>query len=572
MNFRLTFLALFLLPLSAFAADGLDSLLSVQRFRAGSDSAKVFAALDHPAQTAIEPGELADLRFLLAYAPLSDLTARTADGLLKNVKLARRAHGTFLWGSQVMDELYRHFVLPHRVSQESFVDGWREQFFNELKSRVKHLSMTDAALEVNHWCHEYVTYKASDGRDQDPLTTLRAGLGRCEEEMIFTICALRSVGIPARQCYTPFWAHVDDNHAWVEVWADGRWHYLGACEPEPELDRAWFTKDVARAMLVVSIAYGDYRGNEPVLRRLGSCTLINSTAVYGRTRPLTVSVFDRNRQPLPATRVTFNLFNYGSLRPVAILDADSAGRILLDCGQGDWFLTASRDSDAALLHVPAAQNHAELILGDLSGLEQLKQADYTPPPAPADRTFAPHDSLFTRRLAREDSLREAGLWDLWAREAGVKSTGIRPDSAWCYNTAVRLAVDGKALSELFAQARGNWGALYRFLTGHYPDSAALYDSAEITPASPCLIPCPTKTAAIFRWPPSMIISSPARNCSPVSINWTALPACAPRITSSPRASISSPPWHGGDGLTGRCFSPAIPNSSPRRMTQSSRRG
>ena len=98
MNFRLTFLALFLLPLFAFAADGLTSLLSVQRFRAGSDSAKVFAALDYPAQTAIEPGELADLRFLLAYAPLSDLTARTADGLLKNVKLARRAHGTFLSG------------------------------------------------------------------------------------------------------------------------------------------------------------------------------------------------------------------------------------------------------------------------------------------------------------------------------------------------------------------------------------------------------------------------------------------------------------------------------------------
>ena len=49
------------------------------------------------------------------------------------------------------------------------------------------------------------------------------------------------MGIPARQIYTPRWAHCDDNHAWVEVWVDGSWHFLGACEPEETLDPVSYT-------------------------------------------------------------------------------------------------------------------------------------------------------------------------------------------------------------------------------------------------------------------------------------------------------------------------------------------
>ena len=58
--------------------------------------------------------------------------------------------------------------------------------------------------------------------------------------MIILLCSLAAVavvlwavGIPARQVYTPRWAHTDDNHAWVEAWVDGEWHYLGASEPAP---------------------------------------------------------------------------------------------------------------------------------------------------------------------------------------------------------------------------------------------------------------------------------------------------------------------------------------------------
>ena len=69
------------------------------------------------------------------------------------------------------------------------------------------------------------------------LVCCNSARGRCGEESTLAVSAMRSVGIPARQCYVPRWAHCDDNHAWVEVWADGDWHYLGACEPEPVLDK-----------------------------------------------------------------------------------------------------------------------------------------------------------------------------------------------------------------------------------------------------------------------------------------------------------------------------------------------
>jgi len=115
------------------------------------------------------------------------------------------------------------------------------RFFSGTQRESKNLDMYQAALEVNHWCHEKVTYKATDERTSAPLATVKTAFGRCGEESTFTVAALRAVSLPARQVYTPRWAHTDDNHAWVEVWVNGSWHYLGACEPEPELNRGWFT-------------------------------------------------------------------------------------------------------------------------------------------------------------------------------------------------------------------------------------------------------------------------------------------------------------------------------------------
>jgi transglutaminase-like putative cysteine protease len=456
------------LPLCVFASD-LDSLLAVQRTRAGVRADTLFSALEKA-----KPEELADAKFLLAYMPLADLAYMTGDDILENVRLAQDARGEFSWGTQLTDELYQHFVLPHRVSQEPFVH-WRDQFHVTLAPRVQHMTMTEAALEVNHWCHEVATYKPSDSRDQDPLTTIRAGLGRCEEEMILAICALRSVGIPARQCYTPFWPHMDDNHAWVEVWADGQWHYFGACEPDVVLDQAWFTNAAARAMLVVSTAYGDYQGPEPVLKRYGGSTLINSTAVYGTARELNVTLLDTKGKPAPKQKLYFNLYNYGCLLPALALDTDENGQVKLVCGPGDWFISSgmvAAHGSAILAHVKGNESNVTLRLAKTKDLRNFTTADYVPPPEAPAKDGNKADSLFACRLTKEDSLRQ-GFWTVWAKEAGEVPQLEEPDSIRVYDFAKKRDLDGAKLYDIFQKARGNWGNLFHFLTSRYPSTDGL---------------------------------------------------------------------------------------------------
>jgi transglutaminase-like putative cysteine protease len=472
-------------PGAVAAEQVLDSLIALQRQRAGGRAAELFAPL---AGTELRGEEREDYRFLLANLPLSDLAELAAADLVENLRLARRARADFPWGAQVPDELWRHYVLPHRVSQEPFT-RWRGPFLAELAPRLAGLAMGEAALEVNHWCHEQATYRPTDGRDQDPLTTLRAGYGRCEEEMILAIAALRSVGIPARQCYTPYWAHMDDNHAWVELWVDGAWTYLGACEPAPALGEAWFSGPAARAMLVVSQAWGAVPpGAEPVLRREGRSTSVNSTAVYGPVKTLRLEVVDGRGRPLPACRIVFHLFNYGGWIPALAQRTDGQGRLELACGEGSWWVTAEHQGRSAQLHVEAGQRQARLVLDKPGRSPLAAAADYRPPAArPAAAAAAglisaeglarglvdtaavrraDHD--FQRLLQRNDSLREARLCGRWLPEWQRAEGGDCPDSLALREWLDQVSSAGwepSRVLDLYRRARGNWGVIHSFAAG-----------------------------------------------------------------------------------------------------------
>ena len=195
------------------------------------------------------------LKFLYAYMPMADIADHSVDYFLENIDCSLQARQEMPWGKTVPEREFRHFVLPVRVNNED-LDSCRMVFYAELKERVQGLSMRDAVLEVNHWCHEKVTYRPTDARTSSPLASVKTAYGRCGEESTFTVSALRSVGIPARQVYTPRWAHTDNNHAWVEAWVDGKWYFLGACEPEPVLNLAWFNAPASRGMLMHTKVFG----------------------------------------------------------------------------------------------------------------------------------------------------------------------------------------------------------------------------------------------------------------------------------------------------------------------------
>ena len=265
----------------------------------------------------------------------------------ENVALSLQARREMPWGKTVPEREFKHFVLPVRVNNENLDDS-RKVFYAELKNRVKNLSMQDAILEVNHWCHEKVTYRPTDGRTSSPLASVCTAYGRCGEESTFLVAALRSVGIPARQVYTPRWAHTDDNHAWVEAWADGKWFFLGACEPEPILNLGWFNESASRGMLMHTKVFGDYDGPEEVMSRTPLYTEINVISNYAPTAEVKVVVVDEKGRRVKGAKVEFKLYNYAEFYSVARKTTDDNGVATLTAGKGDMIVWASNDGKVGI--------------------------------------------------------------------------------------------------------------------------------------------------------------------------------------------------------------------------------
>jgi len=344
------------------------------------------------------------LEFLYAYMPLADVTDYPSSYYLDQVRATFRIRKEMGW--KVPEREFRHFVLPIRVNNEN-LDTSRVAFFRELKPRVKGLSMQEAILEVNHWCHEKMTYQPSDARTSSPLASVQNALGRCGEESTFCVAALRSVGIPARQVYTPRWAHTDDNHAWVEAWADGQWHFIGACEPEPVLDLGWFNAPASRAMLMHTKVFGRYDGPEEVVLESPNYTEVNLIDNYATTARADFRVVDAAGNPVDGARVDFCIYNYAEFYPAVSKYTDAEGRTFLSSGLGDLLVWASKDG--AYGYAKCSFGKDKEVTVTLGQVPERDALDIVPPPenvrlpevTPAQR--AEND----RRFAREDSLRHA---------------------------------------------------------------------------------------------------------------------------------------------------------------------
>lgn len=394
------------------------------------------------------------LHFLYAYMPLADITDYPTSFYLSNVRASLLARNEMTWGAKVPELLFRHFVLPLRVNNEP-LDSARTVFYAALKDRVCGMNMYDAILEVNHWCHEHVAYQPADARTSSPLQTLRTATGRCGEESTFTVAALRAVGIPARQVYTPRWAHTDDNHAWVEAWADGKWYFLGACEPEAVLNLGWFNAPASRAMLMHTRAFGDYRGPEEVMLRTTNFTEINLTANYAPTDSIQFIVTDTNGTPVAGAKVEFKIYNYAEFYTAVTKYADANGRTSLSAGCGDLLVWASKDGQYG--YAKASFSKDKTVTITLTHSEKTDKAslistedkiDIVPP---AENTILPPVTdemrkINEQRLAHEDSIRHAYTATFLTREQAEK-----------------VSVDG---ADYIVKSRGNHEVITSFIRRH----------------------------------------------------------------------------------------------------------
>lgn len=357
--------------------------------------------------TELTVSEQEALTFLYAYMPIGDVTDYSGEFYLQNIRSSFQAREEMPWGKVVPEEIFRHFVLPVRVNNEN-MDESRMVFYEELRDRVKGLSLYDAVLEVNHWCHEKVIYTPSDSRTSSPLASVRTAYGRCGEESVFTTAALRAVGIPARQVYTPRWAHTDDNHAWVEAWVDGKWYFLGACEPEPVLNMAWFNEPASRGMLMHSRTFGRYNGPEEIMERTECFTEINVTANYAPTALVNIIVTDKDGNVVDGALVEFKIYNYAEFNTVARKRTFSNGITFLSAGKGDMLVWASHNNMFGFRKVSFGKDtDITIVLDKKPGDPIALETEIVPPvanPIPVDVTDEQRAEN-ARTLAVEDEIR-----------------------------------------------------------------------------------------------------------------------------------------------------------------------
>lgn len=389
------------------------------------------------------------LDFLYANMPLPDSVDYPKEFWEANVAVSLRARREMPWGEKVPGREWRHFVLPLRVNNED-LDSFRIAYYEELRDRVKDKSMYNAVLEVNHWCHEHVSYQPSDSRTSSPMNTMRSAIGRCGEESTFTVSALRAVGIPARQVYTPRWAHTDDNHAWVEAWVDGKWYFLGACEPEPVLNLGWFNAPAARGMLMHTKVFGNYSGPEEVVSRNACYTEINVTKNYTDVSTVKVTVLDADSLPVEGATVDYRLYNYAELYPLVTKKTDVAGQSTLTCGKGDLIVWASKDGRYGFRKVSVGKDIPfSLVLDKDSSYSASLDFELVPPVERNNRPDVSADAVRAnrKRLACEDSIRLAYMARAFCVDAKPDSPEALARANWRTIGAFREACADGGLAE-----------------------------------------------------------------------------------------------------------------------------
>ena len=360
-------------------------------------------------------GEEQYVDWLYQSMPLPDSLTYSREYWQQNVTKTLEVRERMGWN--VPEREFRHFVLPLRVNNES-LDDFRTLYADTLCARVSGLSIGEAALEINHWCHEQAIYRPSDARTSSPTATIRRGFGRCGEESVLTVAALRAAGIPARQVYTPRWAHTDDNHAWVEVYVDGKWYYMGACEPEPRLNMGWFDAPVSRVMLLHTNVFGDYHGKEDVIRRAGRITEINVTPGYVQTRRTEVRVVDESGKAVEGAKVEFKIYNYAEFYTVASYTTPSGGKVALNTGDGDLLVWASKADRFG--YAVAGGTHTDVVLSHTFGESFGEDIEIHPPVENPLHTGVTDKEIEhnRERLATEDAIRESHdhhnpVWDTY---------------------------------------------------------------------------------------------------------------------------------------------------------------
>ena len=291
--------------------------------------------------------------YLVKNMPVEDLTVVTEEMLTDNLRIAYEVRANYPWAAGVSEDNFLQYVLPMRVSQEP-LENWRPYFYDLLKDSVEGLqTLAEVTQVVRQVTGSLVGFRQTQRRDQGPFESIASGYGRCEEIMIVFIDGCRSVGVPARQAWTPYWTYQDNNHAWTEVLGDdGNWWDAESGRDVPAPGNTWVTQGCQRTAFVFSVPFGLPDPDDPNIYRYEDTpgsryAILNSIPSYRDSTELRINVIDIDGTPMPDTDVYFSIWNFGALRPVAKSTTDENGLLTIKVGPGGYFISAGNQESGA---------------------------------------------------------------------------------------------------------------------------------------------------------------------------------------------------------------------------------
>jgi hypothetical protein len=267
-------------------------------------------------------------------------------------------------GLRYAPEFFLSYVAKQSVSDEA-ITPYREAMLKDGLAKVLQDTGTDldryraAAL----WCVSRLQFQQTSGRDQNPLDiTQRSLIGRCEEMQILFVAAARVVGLPSRPASTPWWAHMDNNHAWAEVFLDGAWHYTGDMDAAWFPDQTWFSGMIDKTVLI--LADGSLATDQDEILYTGKYdTVINSTRNYAkeRSRLIKLSVTDPLGAAVDKANVIPMVFNWGALRALSSLSTDDRGELEFTAGRGAFFLSVYAKGKKGIAFIPSGVENTKIL-------------------------------------------------------------------------------------------------------------------------------------------------------------------------------------------------------------------
>lgn len=192
--------------------DSLNNQVSLNLYQPKINRKNVFRMLD-------------SLQYSVKDTVKEDLKSIKSDYLKQNLEQAFDVWKNKPWAKKYHFELFREFILPYRVGNESLINDWRTFFRNRYLPTLDTLQGANKVETVFQFIKNDIEkwFKFDDNSiDLKPTMTLNQILsyqkGNCIDVANVFVYALRAIGVASAKDHIPLWGHDNYGHCELVYW------------------------------------------------------------------------------------------------------------------------------------------------------------------------------------------------------------------------------------------------------------------------------------------------------------------------------------------------------------------